>query len=745
MRLFAVLLAGVIIGAVFGFVIAKTAQEDGAKGEPQGGSRGGGGTPVAANEDLPASSVPAAAPLAGDLEERIRAVAAEPLPAGTGRLSGAVFRSDGVPLAGVRVRAVPMGHGPAFPFADVTDADLDAYLVGQADHHRRRRAWMREAVTDASGRYVMRDAMATYYRLTATLPGFRIATEQSDIVHPDAVVAFDAYPALLVDLNVLMPDGSAASAAQVNAAQVTHADDRWVDETWTPTNKAILLPYGDHVLRAHVGQELRSDEVKVSIEAELPPAPIVLQLRGVTGVRGRVVFPAEELSGSCKVWIASAASDAAKLDRDQGKYQSVQPKHASFRFLDLAPGRYVVYAGRGWMAQCSTEVLVEDRISEVSLALPPAEEGTGVLLWAYGPNGSPVRGIHVMASYRLEGSSLGSSVEPVAKSDGSYWIGFDDFDKLREAIGTEGKGLPAGATVEFEIRHESYGKARVSYVPGAESVTARFEEPAFLNVQASGIAASQVGGREQVQVCFLIGKDGTHRERLAYRAVAFETDGVVRVGPFVPGAYELRLNFASQGGSHHSPHLLYSQVVDLVSGTNKVEVRLPPLHALSVQLDPAFGTKSTDLRPVLADSSPWDRRVSSEPDGEGLVEYEGLPAGRYLLRVHSKGPMQQMIIDVPARGVVEFVPDAIDCYRVNLTRDGVLRELGLRSGDLLVGVGDTPFAEREQMDTLFNQSLAEEIVALQVLRGGELILVEAPGKRLAQRGEWGGNLEPSAR
>jgi S1-C subfamily serine protease len=79
------------------------------------------------------------------------------------------------------------------------------------------------------------------------------------------------------------------------------------------------------------------------------------------------------------------------------------------------------------------------------------------------------------------------------------------------------------------------------------------------------------------------------------------------------------------------------------------------------------------------------RRVAGE---DGTVDFETLPAGRYLLTTGAEG----MLLQLEGPAEIRFEGRTLDALEVEFAPGAPDRRLGLRSGDVIVGAGGKPFA-----------------------------------------------------
>lgn len=753
MRLFLAVLIGCVFGSVFGHTLGSFQRDEVNVPGRAAESRVTDGAAETHEAVAPVTEAPPdSAPLAG-LEERIRAATAKPLSPTTGRLGGMVRLVDGTPLAGVQIAATPQSVGlDLAPLAKV-DSDLDGYLATHAELHHRRRAWMRKAVTDGAGAYEIRDAAPVSYWLAATLDGYRIESDAEHWVEPDATVDFVARPAGQVEFQVLMPDGSLGAGAIIRATTTLGHGSSIIEDRWAPGQPAWYLAEGSYSAFATMGDGLKSKPVDFVVSAGQPTQTIALQLDRSSGVKGKLYFPTEEEIGHANVWVvpaAMAATTGRELDRQRtnDRREFVSPSSPRFRFVDLEPGAYVVYAGRNEIAQCSVDVDVGDGVADVELTLPPAEKGLGVVLWAHAPDGALLETVKVTVRYVEVGSSSGHSSSFPRRRDGSYWIDFDAYEEIRTALGSAEGKLPAGARIELEVEHSTYGMTVVPYAPGAESVRAHFVEAAHLQVTVSGVASNRLEDRIMVQLAEVLPEVDTEwRVRSVphsdHRTSALAGDGQVELGPVAPGDYALQVLYAGGGTQRWNPHIVIEQRVTLAAGPNRVAAAVPPLYAIEIRFAENVKARHWNLEPLGGDHpGHW---IGGAPKEGDVARFEGLLAGRYRLDVHSESGRERMFVEVPAGGELTFEPMAANCYQVSVWKDGLFRELRLADGDLLIGIGEVDFTSETQADALFDRALAEESMVLRFLRSGQTFEVTVDGQRLAERMRWGGRLSPAAR
>ena len=103
----------------------------------------------------------------------------------------------------------------------------------------------------------------------------------------------------------------------------------------------------------------------------------------------------------------------------------------------------------------------------------------------------------------------------------------------------------------------------------------------------------------------------------------------------------------------------------------------------------------------------------------------GLPPGRYVILLWAGGASQEMLVNVPASGVVAFKSSEVNALEIEIEHSsGELGRAGARTGDKLVAVEGAPIAGRSGLRRLLSEHRSKDRVRVTLLRGAEEFEIE---------------------
>lgn len=172
--------------------------------------------------------------------------------------------------------------------------------------------------------------------------------------------------------------------------------------------------------------------------------------------------------------------------------------------------------------------------------------------------------------------------------------------------------------------------------------------------------------------------------------------------------------------------------VDYRAGVDReVVVRFDPVATVVVRV-PGAGEVSLTLRPAEPCSGP--EALYSWTKDEGRARFELVPHGEWVLTVPNR-PGVAMRVHVPAAGEIVWSPEPLRALLVEHVRpDGCAERLGLRQGDLVVGIGGVAFPDALHREAAWAAAKLETAVTLDVRRGGRTIRIPADVRRLDEEG-----------
>lgn len=684
---------------------------------------------------------------------------------GTGKIAGRVRTANGKPLAGVKVEALPHGDPTPAAAADETkdpDAALEASIRKLVAEHQRAKALKREAVTNEAGEYAFSDLARRPHTVTAKLDGYDIAAVGNAWqVAPDATIDFLARPVTEVEALVLLPDGTKAERATILIRQPGQQKRKMSSMPWSPSAPRLKLSAGTHELAATAGNdgELRSDPERVTVRAGEPAPAVALRLKKRPGIAGTVVFPEDETLESSHAQVRAlrfaGAVPAVEQLEQEGK-RAWAPPGGRYAFPDLAPGTYLVGAGREDAKLTVTQVVeVADALVNVDLTLPPIDPSEALHVIVLRPTGEPLEDVSFEATFTSsQGSAssarMASAASAVRRADGGFWV-FADESMAKKRLGG-GKDIK----LTLDVISDEFGRKAVP-VPAGESgpLVVRFSGAATLEVTIAGYAGS---GLEDVISLSLVPVDGESDalgERSRRASVSFGSDpptpdaeGRQTFGPVEEGPYEVVVE-VKVGGDAWDRAVAERVPVNLRAGANAITVGVPAVYPLTVELgkQASLTVAPTKARDGHRPRPWWVHRTS---DASGKVVFERLPAGSYTLTSFGEGgPLGPaiMTVSVPGATEVKFTPELVNAIRVSITDpNGYLAQAGFEDGDLIVGVDGAEFVSSEQMMLAFMASLARPEVKMAVQRGSQRFDIAVDGVKLMKGPHgMGGDFEPASR
>jgi hypothetical protein len=701
-----------------------------------------------------------------DVVDRVAAAAsAAPPPAtrrGTRSLRGKVLGRDGQPLADVVVRATRQSDSDRTPgrsrsgdSAPPLDS-LDEVVKTAVRNFYDRQSDVREARTASDGTYSFADLREGRFSVQAWRVGFDLATVGDSIVRPDATVDFTAVPVVGVDLVVLMPDGSRADKALIQAKRAGEKNARRNDG-WASDQTRLSFPIGDWELKATLGDPdlgpswpdyIASDPQPIALAEGASPPAVTLRLKGSPGIRGEV----RQLGGvgrkqqlvKLEVLATGATPDLKELAQNRAA-QNVWARDGRYTFKDLVPGRYVVGVSRSWNEKIAASAVVEVRDSMVvqDLEIAALDPAHCVVARVLDPDGRLVD----EASFTLmvqssDGNSWSNNAEAERKADGTFLVPLENGQDEGTDLVTS---WPAGGSVKLSVHCERFGDKSVDLAPSTRTVEIRFGSPSTLLATIQGYAGSGYEGRLSLTLVRAEQREqqrwyGFDREQLG-------ADGTKKFGPIEAGRYRLRLMSQANGRNPWGQSQLADVEVILAPGENRASIAIPALYTLTIETSGGGG--QLQLHPARdgdGDEYGGGWRMA-QVDDKGRAVFEDLPAGDYTVQHWGGGEDDgAMRVQVPTSGVVRFTPMAPNALYVNIEDSkGALARAGFQAGDYVVAVGGKEYTTAADLKAAMSAGLSQKELKLTVLRGSDRVDVTVEGKLFANPFEMGGNFQPISR
>jgi hypothetical protein len=491
---------------------------------------------------------------------------------------------------------------------------------------RRNDAASADIVSSADGTFEFPAAAGAEYWFAPAEEGVRLRpTSHRSAVRAGERVEIEVTLGSTVEFALLLPDGTEPAEAEIRVSADGRGGDR---KRWTPAGRRIALPAGTIVVRAVTPDEaFASEEERVAAVAG-GGSPVTLRLAGRPGIRGRVILPAGLEVADLRVDLIAWPEGAAPED-PWWRFDSGRPAGTSggcvYRFLDLAPGRYLlaVRASRRLLAREVVEVLEGLVERDLPVALPSRADT--LMLVAERCDGKPVEELEV--GFEIRGPLIHAAhpAETVLRqADGSYLVFFPEED--------DGfKGARWFATVVSP----KYGRREVEFErTEATTVRVRFEEPASLEITIDGAGA------------------GAAAPRLSIRAGGLsatpDAEGRAVLSPLPPGPATVSV-VAHPGGAPQGNSIVQQETV-LVSGANRLAVKLPVLTDLTIVFEGAEASRGVFVH-SLDDPQ---LTVSGRTTRDGRCVFLALPPGRYVVRSDEAAGGEQMEVTLPGPSTVRF-------------------------------------------------------------------------------------------
>jgi hypothetical protein len=218
-------------------------------------------------------------------------------------------------------------------------------------------------------------------------------------------------------------------------------------------------------------------------------------------------------------------------------------------------------------------------------------------------------------------------------------------------------------------------------------------------------------------------------------------DGTQTFEPLSPGEYTLYLYVRSRSSGSRPVH---SEEVSIKPGENRIAVSLPPLYELTVILPEIEGRTTCTLSSL--GGAMGSRGARGLVQEGGRVLFSRLPPGEYVVTVTGGRVPEKMVVRVPGQEVVRFATQIFSAMLVTVDRsDGYLAEVGLKTGDLVVGIDGEEFKDEPHMQARIIEARRKESVKLHVLRGRESRVIVADLAKIQDRAAAGGRWEATRR
>lgn len=429
-----------------------------------------------------------------------------PAPA-AGTITGHVRTKDGDPVEGAVVRAsvtrpgtqsYRRGRVPPRP----SEADLATAQLAWVKWHV---ATLREAATDRSGAYTLRDLWDADHSLSAYAEGYDVrAVGPSSSLRAGAVADFVA--TRICDVPVAVVDEEGRTPAKVLVRWSLPKGGGGSSAWCVAEDPVVQIEPGTWSVHAEIDREWRSTAVAVTVAEDAPNEPLRLRLVRRDHLEGTVRWdPADAGWDYLHVTLHPAGDPGDRRDKRQG----ARPPDWRFRFEDIEPGEYELAASLDGITVVTTStVRIAGGPQRHDLVVPRIPAALVLEAVVTGPNGPPRSDDELRFSLRgtapNRSTSLGAS--PARRADGTYLVALrtpeDEARAMRRraaadaAVGASGGGGGPGRDapppeIDYErIARESHeglewklvvtwkghGTKEVEFVPGeTRRVEVRFD------------------------------------------------------------------------------------------------------------------------------------------------------------------------------------------------------------------------------------------------------------------------------
>lgn len=437
---------------------------------------------------------------------------------------------------------------------------------------------------------------------------------------------------------------------------------------WTPAEPELRLVEGSYEVYAlanlienggfgELTGELRSEPQQLVLAPGSPIPRLELELAGRTGVRGRVTFAKDGITGGrAGILLLGLARDEPLDPERLATSRKVLWLRGDdeYAFLDLDPGRYALGVVRtdGAPTCAAREIEIAGGIVRCDFEVPPLDLSQFLTVRLRGTAGDAIEGRSFQFMHRQDGSSRGSGVLPMRGEDGCYVLAIPSESLAAYFGGTEGHAF------ELSVETKAYGSRTFVLAPGQTELDASFAPPATLDAVVAGIASPEDARRLRLTLTRMpVGES-----RLSSRSdeVEVRADGTAHFDEHEAGNYELGLEILPPGEADWSRRVtLLFQPVELAAGSNAARVTIPVLYSLAVRWTGSQRAERLSLFPTGVELNDWILRRETRwanPDENGFARFEDVPAGTYVLsgRTGASGAIEKRI-EVPC-GEVSIGP-----------------------------------------------------------------------------------------
>ncbi len=724
-------LAGLVVGAFAGWVLA-----------PEGYS---GPTPdLVPRESLPrpAQAEPVQRPVVDhqpppvpasvdtetmpDLGALLGELKAEAL-AGSGAITGTVRITGGLPLGRVQITATPQFAPETLP----DNPTLEQEVRAEALRLVREQAGAIVARSDSGGHYrLMGLADDTWYTLRAELDGHEITAvggREGSVYSAGATVDFLAKAAVPITVDVRMPDGLQAAAAQIGFQNVNDRKSGMPYWYWTPGSPTRAVPPGEWKLFPRGGNynEGASEPVPITVVAGEAHPVVVIRLTPMPGIVGVIRVPGVADHQTQTDVELLRQIDGQWMDtrpgRNPGRSDRTREVHGVFRgritfsFLDLEAGQYRLRVSLAGAEALTHDVTVTDKVETLELSLSEPDRDEFVVVRVTGPEGPINERVYFHLHTKVENGSTAGRAEAISKPGGEHWIARTQINRRD------------GATYILHVRAHELGNRSVEFDPETrEVIEIAFESPAFVTIEIVGYEGHPNRTELFARVHPADDPPSEIEQRNHLHSLGRYSEQNRRHGPLKPGEYIAELYRGTR--EMYVPLLLASSQVTLRPGENTVQITVPGMHTLVVDIPLEYRGRQFRVR-HLSDPSYEMRHRAESPE---QYEFSGLKPGTYELSERQSGAMHVQVPHDSAQPV-KFDPQPFNAVRMVAPAHWPNGEdIGLKPGDIVVMIDSVSVTTLEEYQKALNSANELASTTWVVQRGGTPVTVTFDPKLFAK-------------
>ncbi len=620
-----------------------------------------------------------------------------------------------------------------------------------------------------SGRYLLSGLSSkTSYVTEAWLIGYVVehaSGMNAFLVKPGVQCDFRATPIRRLSISVALPDGKQPERAVISWAPA--AKGTGGSAAWSPAEPEISVPPGTYAFTAWAGgpgdtlyvhdfvpgSRDGPDAQEGTLYRSLPKSatvddaawrPLELRLDSRPGVLVRLAFEGARRARSVRVAAVAlegtSAGDPSLLFTAKGVRELWLDGIAEAAIAGLDPGTYLIGATfRGGKVGATTTAVVGSGLTPVDLRIPDIDPMDAIRVRVLDPEGQPMHEVQLECGCRGSEGSDTVKVGTLPGADGTFQV--EHFAKGASIFGggyaSYWRDIGEGPLAYFvQATSARYGIATTTYDPAKDrEVTVRFAAPALLRVLIPGFAANPRRDRAVLEMEWAGEED--EKEQHPDLKAPIDVSGVARFPPAVPGSYAvvLRLAAGSDPKDLETAGWTGTKVamvpVTLPSGETTVTVAFPVYSDLTVTYD----GDTPRLQRMGADGVTDTEEAGTVENG--AVVFRNVPEGRFRLYDTRRGAMW---VDLPMPGPIAFQPIPFNALRFEVTGEGHARDLGLKTGDLIVRIEGLEFGDPGSMQKAIGAAMVKGTAKLTIKREGTTFDLTAEIRKLME--DKGSDVEP---